>query len=216
MSRTRPDQDLSSTPLPAGLILAGGQSQRMGGRDKPLIELCGKTLVARSAERLASQVGALAISANGDPARHASSGLPVLPDIIPGHAGPLAGIHAGMVWAAALPEPPRHIVSIAADTPFFPLDLTSRLLGAAEDDPGRIVIARDEAGTHPVFGLWPVTLGPSLGDWLTNADTLSVMAFVRSQPHAMARFATTGDPFFNINTPDDLAEAQRRFAGDTQ
>ena len=213
MSRSRLDQDLRSTPLPAGLILAGGQSQRMGGRDKPLIELCGKTLVARSAERLASQVGALAISANGDPARHASSGLPVLPDIIPGHAGPLAGIHAGMVWAAALPEPPRHIVSIAADTPFFPLDLTSRLLCATEDDPGRIVIASDEAGPHPVFALWPVPLVNQLRHWMETSQTLSVMAFVRAHAHAIALFPDADDPFFNINTPEDLDEARRRLAG---
>ena len=197
----------------AGVILAGGLSQRMGGGDKCLLPVGGRPILAHVIARLAPQVGMLALNANGAPARFAEFGLPVLPDIIPGHAGPLAGIHAGMVWAAALPEPPRHIVSIAADTPFFPLDLTSRLLCATEDDPGRIVIASDEAGPHPVFALWPVPLVNQLRHWMETSQTLSVMAFVRAHAHAIALFPDADDPFFNINTPEDLDEARRRLAG---
>ncbi|MCC0033440.1 MAG: molybdenum cofactor guanylyltransferase MobA [Brucellaceae bacterium] len=205
---------LTETPArPAGLILAGGRSSRMGGTDKALLQLGGKSLVARAAARLAPQVRALAISANGGPARHAMLELPVLADIIGGHRGPLAGIHAGLVWAAALPDAPDQVVTVAADTPFFPPDLAARLAEASGGG-NLIVIAADETGTHPVFGLWPVSLSSALEHWLTTAENLSVMAFVRSQPHVLAQFGTKGDPFFNINTPDDLAEAERHMSGE--
>ena len=137
----------------AGLILAGGQGRRLGGRDKALIDLGGKSLVRRAVERLSLQAAPLALSANGDPQRFAALGLPVLPDRIAADAGPLGGIHAGLVWAAGLGA--ARLVTVAVDTPFFPADLVERLSTASGDD-NHPTIAASADGLHPTFGLWPV------------------------------------------------------------
>lgn len=195
----------------AGIILAGGLSRRMAGGDKALQLLAGKPMIAHAIARLVPQVSALAINANGDPARFAAFGLPVIPDTISDFAGPLAGILAGLEWAAAQSEV-THLVTAPADSPFAPADLVSRLRTAPPD---RIAIAACAGETHQVFALWPVVLADPLRSWLEAGKSRKVLAFVESQPHRIVAFdlvmTKSGplDPFFNVNTPDDLAEAER-------
>lgn len=198
----------------AGLVLAGGLSRRMGGGDKALRPLAGAPMIARVIDRFAPQVGALAISANREAAAYDVFGLPVLPDIHPGHAGPLAGVVTGMVWAARDPAV-THLATAATDAPFFPTDLVARL--SELSGPDRIVLARSESGRHPVFGLWPVGLRDDLADWLATSDTMKVLAWVDRHDFAWCDFAAATpdapDPFFNANTPDDVAEAEAILAG---
>jgi molybdopterin-guanine dinucleotide biosynthesis protein A len=188
-------------PAIAGLVLAGGRATRMGGRDKPLLLLGGRPLVAHVAARLAPQVGRLAISASGDPARFAGLGLPVLPDAAPDFAGPLAGILAGLDWAAELGL--AAVVSAAADTPFLPRDLVARLRAAAGGGPA---FAAAGADRHPTAGLWPVALRGALREALGRGER-RVGAWAVGQGACLARF---DDPaaFFNVNRPEDLAAAE--------
>ena len=190
----------------AGLILAGGASRRMGGGDKSLMPLAGKRLIDRAIERLKPQVGKMAISANCDPNLLANTSLPVLPDAPPAGRGPLAGILAGLEWAAAAGEA-SHLVTVATDTPFFPLDLVARLRAAGPKT--AIVLASSGGRPHPVFGLWPVEVKNALGDWLRNDNPLKVATFVDSRQNTTCVFDDDG-AFFNINTPQDLAEAEKR------
>ncbi len=186
-----------------GVILAGGRGRRMGGTDKALLELGGVPMVARVIARLGPQVEALAISANGAPGRFAGLGLPVLPDTIPGHPGPLAGLLAGMLWAEA--EGASHIVTAATDTPFLPADLVERL-GNASGAP--VALAETAGGLHPTFGLWPVSLAGALAEAL-DAGARRVGAWALDQGAARVRFPDhPTDPFFNINTPADIAAAE--------
>ncbi|KZZ24634.1 molybdenum cofactor guanylyltransferase MobA, partial [Sulfitobacter sp. HI0082] len=143
---------------PLGVILAGGQATRMGGGDKGLLPLGQGTLLSSVIDRLEPQVAGLALNANGDAARFADLGLPVLADSIEGFAGPLAGVLAGLDWAAE--QGADTIVTAAADTPFFPCDLVPRLLLAADDMAHPLALAATpdaKRGTarHPTFGLWP-------------------------------------------------------------
>ena len=144
---------IASRPV-LGVILAGGRSTRLGGGDKPLLALGGRPLLARVIDRLRPQVRALALNANGDPARFAAFDLPVVPDPVGGFAGPLAGILAGLIWARGQADPPEGIVTAAADTPFFPADLAARLTAAAGED--GLAIARSNGRLHPVFGYFPI------------------------------------------------------------
>ncbi|MEM6596161.1 MAG: molybdenum cofactor guanylyltransferase MobA, partial [Pseudomonadota bacterium] len=147
---------------PAGVILAGGQSRRMGGGDKGLLDLGGRKLITHVIDRLEPQVAEIALNANGDAARF-DLGLPVIPDSIDGFAGPLAGVLAGLDWAAA--QGHTHIVTAAADTPFFPCDLVPRLMLAAENGPIALAATPDPQrglARHPTFGLWPVSLRDDL------------------------------------------------------
>ena len=192
---------------PLGIILAGGQASRMGGGDKGLLTLGSKTILGHVIDRLSPQVGALALNANGDPVRFASYGLPVLPDSVAGFVGPLAGVLAGLDWAAGYGA--SHIVTAAADTPFFPEDLVARLTRAADEQCKPIALARTEAGRHPTFGLWPVALRDDLRAALEEG-VRKVVLWTDRHGTATAEFpVTTFDPFFNVNTPDDLAEAER-------
>jgi molybdopterin-guanine dinucleotide biosynthesis protein A len=190
-----------------GVILAGGRAQRMGGGDKGLLRLGKCCLFDHVITRLAPQCAPLAISANGDPARLARFGLPVLRDTAGGHPGPLAGVLAGLDWAAGLGA--SHLVTVAADTPFFPANLAVRL-SAAGDAP--IVLAGtpgpDGPLRHPTFGLWSVALRDDLRQALAEG-TRKVTAWADRHGATTAVFAATpADPFFNINTPADLALAQ--------
>jgi len=198
----------------AGLVLAGGLSRRMGGGEKGLQLLGGQTMISRVIGRMAPQVDQLAINANSDPAPYLTFGLPVLPDTIGGHVGPLAGVLTGLEWAATLPGV-THMVSAATDTPFLPLDLVERF--AALSGPERIVIARSDGNRHPVFGLWPVALRQDLAQWLATSDTMKVLAWVHRHDFAFCDFEAdrdgAPDPFFNANTPVELAEAERYLAG---
>lgn len=205
---------------PLGVILAGGQATRMGGGDKALLRLGDKSILAHVIARLAPQVGALALNANGDPARFAAFDLPVLADPITGFAGPLVGVLAGLDWAAE--QRAETIVTVAADTPFFPCDLVPRLMLAAEGMAHPLALAatpRGEEDTksmsrgglirHPTFGLWPVALRDDLRAALEEG-LRKVVLWTDRHGGREAVFDDAHDPFFNVNTPEDLAEAQRR------
>jgi len=190
-----------------GVILAGGLARRMGGGDKALIELGGETLLHRAIERLTPQVDTVVINANDDPVRFtAVSNLPVVADPDDSRSGPLAGVLAGLDYAAT--RDATHIVSIAVDTPFFPTDLVARLRAAAEGQGVPLACAKTGDRTHPVFGLWPVALADDLraamADGMRKVDRWT-------GKHGCAETvfeATPFDPFFNVNTPEDLTEAR--------
>ncbi|MFC4671089.1 molybdenum cofactor guanylyltransferase MobA [Seohaeicola nanhaiensis] len=196
---------------PLGVILAGGLATRMGGGDKGLLSLGGETLLGRVIGRLEPQVAALALNANGDSGRFAGLGLPVLADSVAGYAGPLAGVLAGLDWAAA--QGAESIVTAAADTPFFPEDLVPRLLLAGEGMAHPLVLAATREGgrlnRHPTFGLWPVALRDDLRAAL-EGGLRKVVLWTDGHGGRVAEFPTAPfDPFFNVNTPEDLAEAER-------
>jgi molybdopterin-guanine dinucleotide biosynthesis protein A len=202
----------------AGIILAGGLSRRMGGGDKGLLELAGRPVLAHVVSRLAPQVASLALNANGDASRFKDLDLPVVADTVEGFAGPLAGILAGLEWAANTRS--RAVVTVAGDTPFFPLDLVERLAASVAADPAAIAVACSNGRRHPVFALWPLTLRPALAGALAVGER-KVSAFIDSQAFVDVDFPSkmpvygAFDPFFNINTPQDLAEAGRILGGET-
>ncbi|MBO9400274.1 molybdenum cofactor guanylyltransferase MobA [Shimia sp. R9_3] len=201
---------------PLGVILAGGQATRMGGGDKGRLMLSQRSILEHVIERLEPQVAGLALNANGDAARFDDLDLPVLPDSLEGYPGPLAGVLAGLDWAAE--QGSDAIVTAAADTPFFPCDLVPRLLLAAEGKPHVLALSasREPDGKiwrQPTFGLWPVALRDDLRAALQEG-LRKVVLWTDKHDAGQAIFAQTGiDPFFNVNTPDDLQEA-RRLAGD--
>jgi molybdenum cofactor guanylyltransferase len=195
-----------------GLLLAGGLSRRMGGGDKCLRPLGGKPMLAHIVERAQPQVSALVINANGDPARFAAFGLPVAADVIEGFAGPLAGVLTGMEWAAAhRPEAPW-LATFAIDAPFFPRDLVSRLHDATARERADMAYARSDGQDHPVFGLWPVRLRADLRRAMEEG-VRKVDLWTARYTLAVAEFAPRPiDPFFNVNRPEELAEAERLLA----
>ena len=200
---------------PLGVILAGGLSSRMGGGDKGLLELGGRTLIGRVIDRLGPQVAGLAINANGDPARFAEYGLPVIADSVGRHPGPLAGVLAGLDWAAA--KGADAIVTAAADTPFLPVDLVARLSADAAHEAYPIALAATpRAGgglsRHPTFGIWPVALREDLRAAL-GKGVRKVVAWTDHHGAVTTLFeADPYDPFFNVNTPADMEEAERLLA----
>jgi len=197
----------------AGVILAGGLARRMGGRDKALLEIGGETLLARVIERLKPQVAEIVLNANGDPVRFSEFGLPVIPDTVEGFAGPLAGVLAGMRWAA--PRGYTHVASAAGDTPFFPADLVARLTAAMDESGQPIAMAatNDPArglSEHPTFALWPVDLADDLEEALTVGNMRKIIVWASRHGCARAVFDEGTDfPFFNINTPEDIIAAER-------
>lgn len=197
---------------PLGVILAGGLATRMGGGDKGLLPLGRGTLLSQVVTRLEPQVAGLALNANGDPTRFAHVGLPVLPDSISGYAGPLAGVLAGLDWAAE--QGADTIVTAAADTPFFPADLVPQLLLAGEGMTAPLVLAatpdpKRGIVRHPTFGLWPVCLRDDLRAAL-DGGLRKVVLWTQKHDAREAVFPVlTFDPFFNVNTPQDLAEAEK-------
>jgi molybdopterin-guanine dinucleotide biosynthesis protein A len=193
-----------------GVLLAGGQARRMGGGDKCLRQLGGRTILERVIERARPQVAALVLNANGDPARFAPFGLPVAADAVAGFAGPLAGVLTGMEWARAhRPECPW-IATMATDTPFFPADLVQRLLGALEREGADLACASSGGRAHPVFGLWPVGLADDLRRAMVDEGVRKVDVWTARHRLATVPFASSPiDPFFNTNRPEDLAEAER-------
>jgi len=203
---------MQSAKTTLGVILAGGLATRMGGGDKALLPLGGRPMLARVIERLQPQVGGLVLNANGDPARFAPFGLPVIADPVAGHPGPLAGVLAGLGHAEEIGA--ARIVTVAADTPFLPRDLVARLAAAAGSDES-IVLAATASGLHPTFGLWPVSLRAALARDLAGGAR-RVGGWAESMGARRVVFAETPhDPFFNVNTPDDLARAEEILAGES-
>jgi molybdopterin-guanine dinucleotide biosynthesis protein A len=188
----------------------------MGGGDKGLLDLSGQPMLARVMERLGPQVGPMAINANGDPARFAAFGLPVLPDDVPDFPGPLAGVLAGLRWAAQREIGADAIVTVSADAPFLPRTLVTMLAAAAATKPGAIAIARSGGEIHPVIGLWPTRHADDLEAAL-RAGTRKVLAWTDRHGTLPVDFpmvaagAETIDPFFNANTPGELDDARRLF-----
>lgn len=183
---------------PIGLILAGGRGARMGDVAKADLQLGGRRLLDLCADRLEPQVSAMAVNSNNP----INTGLQIIEDTMSGHLGPLAGVLAGLEWAQSIGE--THIVTAAVDTPFFPCDLVPNLLMAGE---GGLAIAATSDGDHGTFGIWPVTLHTALATFLEGGGR-KVRAFTTSHGAAIAMFPDTTPPsFFNINTPDDLAQA---------
>lgn len=196
---------------PLGVILAGGQSRRMGGGDKGRLEINGQTLLSRVMERLAPQVAQMVLNANGDAARFDDLGLPVIGDSITGFAGPLAGVLAGLDYGAQAGF--DTIVTVAADTPFFPCDLVPRLQWAAQEMDNPLALAatdeKDPPLRHPTFGLWPVALRDDLRHAL-EGGLRKVVAWTDQHGAKTAVFPHAQEPFFNVNTPQDLALAEQR------
>lgn len=198
---------VSSTPA---VILAGGRARRMGGVDKALLRLGDRSILSMTLAVLAPQAAPVAISANGDPARFADHGLPVLADDPPGQLGPLAGILAAMNWAASMGA--VQVATVPGDTPFLPADLIARLRDAAGQG-AAMAAARDRMGglrLHPVVGLWPVGLRTELRRSL-SAGMRRVGDFAQGHDAGLAVWAADpADPFQNVNTPEDLARAIAR------
>jgi molybdopterin-guanine dinucleotide biosynthesis protein A len=193
-----------------GLVLAGGLARRMGGGDKTRIRIGGKTILERVLARLKPQCAAVILNANGDPARFADTGLPVVPDTVPDFAGPLAGILAGLDWAAAHVPAIADVASVPGDCPFLPADLVARLLAARQAAGVPLACARSGDWRHPVVGLWPVALREDLRKALVEENMHKIESWTARHGIAIGDWpATPVDPFFNVNTPVDAAEAER-------
>lgn len=191
-----------------GLLLAGGQSRRMGGGDKALRLLGGVSLLERVIERVRPQVEALVLNANGDPSRFDRFGLPVVPDSIPDFAGPLAGVLAGLDWTAANRPDCSHVASVATDAPFLPQDLVSRLARAVKLLGADLACAASGGQPHPVIGLWPVRLREDLRRAVADEAIRKVDLWTARYRLATVPFPSEPiDPFFNANRPADLATA---------
>jgi molybdopterin-guanine dinucleotide biosynthesis protein A len=191
-----------------GLLLAGGQSRRMGGGDKALRLLAGRTLLDRVIDRMRPQVAALVLNANGDPTCFARFGLPVVADSIADFAGPLAGILAGLDWAAANRPDCALVVSVATDAPFLPADLAARLVEGMTADGAEIACAASGGQPHPVIGLWPVGLREALRHAVVDEGIRKVDVWTGRYRLATVDFPVNAvDPFFNANRPEDLDRA---------
>ena len=199
---------MPATPT-LGLILAGGLARRMGGGDKPLTRVAGKTILSRVIERMTPQCQRLILNANGDPARFADTGLPVIPDDVPDFAGPLAGILAGLDWAAAHAPEIAYVASVPGDCPFLPRNVVARLHQARTDSGQPLACARSGEWRHPVVGVWPVALRSDLRHALTKEDLRKIEIWTARHGVALADWpAEPVDPFFNVNTPEDAAAAE--------
>lgn len=198
-----------------GAVLAGGLALRMGGGDKPMQKVGGQSMLARVVTRLAPQCDGLILNANGDPTRFADLRLPVVADAVAGFPGPLAGILAGLDWVAANRPEARWMLSAAADCPFLPRDLVSRLDDARRAQDAPLAVAASGGQSHHVTALWSLALREPLRDAVVNEGCRAVGRWMARYPVATAEWPVRPfDPFFNANTPDDLAEADRLAALD--
>ncbi len=188
-----------------GVLLAGGLSRRMGGGDKTLRLLGGRPLLQHVIDRMRPQVEALVLNANGDPARFAEFGLPVVADSVPDFAGPLAGVLAGLDWAAAHRPDCAHVASVATDAPFLPMNLVGRLRDGMERAGTDLACAASGGQPHPVIGLWPIRLRDDLRHALIAEGVRKVDQWTGRYRLATVDFsADPVDPFFNANRPEDL------------
>jgi molybdopterin-guanine dinucleotide biosynthesis protein A len=193
-----------------GVLLAGGQSRRMGGGDKALRLLAGRTLLEHVIERMRPQVAALVLNANGEPSRFARFGLPVVADSIADFAGPLAGILAGLDWTAANRSDCAFVASVATDAPFLPADLVARLVGGLAKEGAELACAASGGQPHPVIGLWPVHLREELRHAVVAEGIRKVDVWTARYRLATVPFSdeiSGVDPFFNANRPEDLDRA---------
>ena len=203
------------TETVVGVLMAGGQSRRMGGGDKCLRPLAGTPILAHVIARATPQVGTLVLNANGDPARFSEFGLPVAADVVGGFAGPLAGVLTGLEWAAEHAPGCAWLASFATDAPFLPAELVARLLSAVEAEGADLACAASDGRDHPVFGLWPLALSDDLRRAMVEEGVRKVDAWTARYRLARVDFplvetpAGPLDPFFNTNRPEDLAEAER-------
>jgi molybdenum cofactor guanylyltransferase len=198
-----------------GVLLAGGLARRMGGGDKPMRAIGGRTILDRVIARLAPQCDGLILNANGDPARFAAFGLPVIADSVADFPGPLAGILAALDWTASNRPDVKVVLSAAADCPFLPRDLVSRLHGALEAEKTELAVAASNGQSHPVIGLWSVSLREELRHALVVEDIRKIDRWTARYRLATVTWPVTPlDPFFNANTMDDIAEAERLAALD--
>jgi molybdopterin-guanine dinucleotide biosynthesis protein A len=204
---------LVAYPQTLGVVLAGGLARRMGGRDKARIPVGGTTILERVIERLRLQCGRLVLNANSDPAGLADTGLTIVADSVPDHAGPLAGILAGLDWAARHAPKIEWVVSVPSDCPFLPRDLVARLHQARAAADAIVACARSGERRHPVIALWPVALREDLRQALTSDGVRKVEKWTARYVLGVAEWpATPVDPFFNVNTPEQAAEAERMAA----
>lgn len=202
-------------PKIPGVLLAGGLARRMGGGDKPMRTIAGRTILDRVIARLAPQCDGLIINANGDPARFASFGLPVVADGVADFPGPLAGILAALDWVAANRPDVSLVLSAAADCPFLPRDLVARLHAALIADNAQLAVAASDGQSHPVIGLWSVSLREQLRHALVVEDIRKIDRWTARYRLATVTWpATPVDPFFNANTAEDIAQADRLAALD--
>jgi len=198
-----------TTEVPTlGLVLAGGQARRMGGGDKASLKVGGATILARVLARLQPDCDPILLNANGDPARFARYGLPIVADSVPDFAGPLAGILAGLDWAAENAPGIEWLASAPGDCPFLPNDLVPRLHAARIAEKKPLACARSGEWRHPVAGLWPVALREDLRSALAEG-LHKIEAWTGRHGVAFAAWPDQPfDPFFNVNTPEDLAKAE--------
>jgi molybdopterin-guanine dinucleotide biosynthesis protein A len=200
----------AEAPAIPGLLLAGGLARRMGGGDKPMRQIAGRTILDRVIARLKPQCDGLLLNANGDPNRFASFGLPVIPDTIENFPGPLAGILAGLDWLAAHRPDVSWMLSAAADCPFLPRDLVARLHHARVQQNAQLAVAASGGQSHPVIGLWSVQLRDELRHALVVEDIRKIDRWTARYALATVSWpAEPLDPFFNANTVDDIAQAER-------
>ena len=199
---------------PACVILAGGLARRMGGGDKPLKTVGGRTILDRVIDCVRPQCAAMALNANGDPARFAPWSLPVVADSIEGFAGPLAGVLAGMDWAAQQAPDAEFVLSVAADCPFLPNDLVAKLESARQAGNADISVAQSGGQAHPVIALWRVALREELRRALVEENMRKIDRWTARYRMASAEWpAEPVDPFFNANTPEDVELAERLLRG---
>jgi len=200
----------SDAPGIPAVLLAGGLARRMGGGDKPMRRIGGRTILERVIARLKSQCGELILNANGDPARFAEFGLPVIADTVENFPGPLAGILAALDWTAANRPDLSYVLSAAADCPFLPRDLVARLNRARTDQDAQLAVAASGGQSHPVIGLWSVALRGELRHALVVEDVRKIDRWTARYRLATVTWPTEPlDPFFNANTMDDIAAADR-------
>jgi len=205
---------LASIPRTIGLVLAGGQARRMGGGDKALISIGGAPILDRVLARLRPHCASVILNANGNPVRFAAYGLEVVPDSVADYPGPLAGILAGLDWAAEYEPEVEWLLSVPGDCPFLPEDLLPRLHAAREQRASLLACARSGEWRHPVVALWPVHLRDDLREALTRKGLRKIEIWTARHGVALADWPVHPiDPFFNVNTPEDAAAAERILAG---